>query len=195
MPILNAKVVPFVEVASSFMLERLIYSLEGVEEGEVYFVKGDYLLQEDLDLTPDPGDNVLGIIVDGDLEIDGDLLSFDDDSFFLLITGNLDARLCWNDGAEIVVGGNFELEHGLIGDSPHGYVHIEGDLITPYMVVNSHEVEVSGDNQATTIDLDENSDNCEYDQYDLMEEVLNEDGEFDLRLIQQRLRNGEPILK
>ncbi len=195
MPIPNAKTVPYADVAAQFRLERAIYSLEGVDEGEVYFIDGSVVMQEDLDLSPASGDEVLGIIVDGDLEIDGDLLGLDEDAYFLIVTGSVFARTLWNDGAEIVVGGNIELEHGLIGDSPNGYVHLDGDLVTPYMIVNGHEVEVAGDNQASTIDIDGSSDDCEYELSDLMEEVLNDDGECDLGLIQQRLRDGDPILK
>jgi len=86
-----------------------------------------------------------GLVVDGDLEVDGSVLNREMDfGPFLLVTGKLTAGNMGCGGSRVLVGGDLEIEHGLFGFYNHGAIQIEGDARVPVVLSEEHLIRFAG---------------------------------------------------
>lgn len=87
---------------------------------------------DDHDRTPwsdgETPDNATGYIIDGDLTVEGNLVSIDDGSAALVVLGNLRAEDVYLEGdAKLIVMGDVT-SHAFVGDMTDKLVMIHGDL-------------------------------------------------------------------
>lgn len=99
--------------------------------------------RQGLSRVDEDDDPIVGILVRGDLHIDGCLVDREDDHGpFLEVHGDLTARSIATGGSQIHVGGNLTTTD-LVGVCDHGGVRVDGDL-TARTVATEHAVEVEG---------------------------------------------------
>src|SRR5690606_35782198 len=97
-----------------------------------------------LDLHDLKEEDGLGIIIDGDLHVDGAVVSRDESAAFLLVTGNVTAESVTSGGPDIAVLGDLTAEKYVLGTYNHGYLHVGGKIVSPYVIKNDHDIECEG---------------------------------------------------
>jgi predicted DNA-binding WGR domain protein len=145
---------------------------------------------------------IAGILVRGDLDIDGCLVNFEDDSGpFLEVHGNLTARSIATGGSQIHVTGSITTGD-LVGVYNHGCVHADGD-VNARTIATEHTVEAKGvvtahryDGWGATVYAVRGSDIDTADPYEpkgVFAASLVRDGSVDLSLARRWLAAGKPI--
>jgi hypothetical protein len=91
-------------------------------------------------------DKIAGIVVDGNMTIDGDLMdnSFDGSAAFVLARGALRARTVTLGGAEVVVRGDMRAEGPIFNNSSAGRCEIGGSVHASHLVTDDHATVVAG---------------------------------------------------
>lgn len=88
-------------------------------------------------------DPIAGVLVRGDLRIDGCLVNWENDfGPFLEVHGDLTAKSIATGGSQIHVGGSVVTDE-LVGVYNHGSIVVDGDL-TARVIASEHEVEAKG---------------------------------------------------
>ncbi|WP_400767446.1 hypothetical protein [Methylosinus sporium] len=100
-------------------------------------------------------DKIAGLVVDGDVTIDGDLMdnSFDGSAAFVLARGNLRARTVTLGGAEVVVRGDLRAEGAVFNSASAGRCEIGGSLSASHLVTDDHATVVAGRTPALSFAL------------------------------------------
>jgi hypothetical protein len=100
-------------------------------------------------------DKIAGLVVDGDMTIDGDLMdnSFDGSAAFVLARGNLRARSVTLGGAEVVVRGDLRTEGPVFNNSSAGRCEIGGSVYASHLVTDDHATVVAGRTPARSFAL------------------------------------------
>jgi hypothetical protein len=124
------------------------FSLD-IEDGELGEWEADKACQkwcEAFGLKADLKDtHIVGVIVDGNLNIDGSLFNFDDEQGALLfVTGNLAAKNIRAGGSLIHIVGNANIEECVYSCYNDGAMRIYGDLTTTVYINDEHMTAVSG---------------------------------------------------
>lgn len=149
----------------------------------VLVCEGDWTLAETLrlDWTPDwcsrtwltrlgideavDADGIAGMLVLGDLVIDGALINADIDSGpFLVVQGNLTARAVASGGASIIVHGSAHVAECVIGTYNHGGLSIGQRLRTTLFIRDDHFMGAAEID--ATVRYDPREDGTEEDEYD-----------------------------
>lgn len=108
---------------------------------------------------------VAGILVLGDLVIDGALINADIDSGpFLVVQGNLTARAVASGGASIIVRGSANVAECVVGTYNHGGLNIGQRLRTTLFIRDDHWM--SAAEIDATMQYDPREDGTEEDEYD-----------------------------
>jgi len=152
---------------SNFIIYNGDVSIKGdfsldIEDGELGEWEVDKACQqwcEAFGLKTDLKDtHIVGVIVDGNLNIDGSLFNFDDEKGALLfVTGNLTAKNIRAGGSLIHIVGNANIEECVYSCYNDGAMRIYGDLTTTVYVCDDHMTAVSGKlNAPFKADSDEN---------------------------------------
>lgn len=91
-------------------------------------------------------DKIAGLVVDGDLSIDGNLEdnSFNGSSAFLLVRGDLRARTITLGGAEVVVMGDVAARGPVYNSQGGGRFEIDGSLLASHLVTDGHATAING---------------------------------------------------
>lgn len=100
-------------------------------------------------------DRIAGIVVDGDMTIEGDLMdnSFDGSAAFVLARGDLRARTVTLGGAEVVVRGDMRAEGPVFNNSSAGRCEIGGSVYASHLVTDDHATVVAGRTPARSFAL------------------------------------------
>lgn len=157
-------------------------------------VPGDLELDYD---NPDVETHRIGsILALGDITIEGRLLNLDGDGGpFLLTGGNLKAHEIIKGGASIVTLGSVTSDGPLFCNYSHGTMQICGDVHAPLVLLNDHEILVTGTINGRTV----SSDTCSLRDVLVPEVFFDPDDEDDEwpegGLIVERLLAGLAVLK
>jgi hypothetical protein len=112
-----------------------------------FLVNGDLRLNKNLNfdwgafeaLGGAKANEVQGLIIMGDLTIDGDLLNNDIDSGpLLMVRGNLVANNLRSGGGSIIIGRDASIRDIVFGNYNHGELHIQNDLYAGLLVMRDH---------------------------------------------------------
>ncbi len=91
----------------------------------------------DMDALPGQGD-IAGIVVDGDLELNGSILNWeiDTNAEFLWVRGNLHCENIVLGCMDLVVSGNVTASNLIVATYNHGHLHIEGDVYAKTVIID-----------------------------------------------------------
>jgi hypothetical protein len=154
----------------------------------------------DLDLDYDNPDiethRIGSILALGDITIGGRLLNLDGDGGpFLLTGGNLKAHEIIKGGASIVTLGSITCDGTLFCNYNHGTMQVCGDVSAPLVLLNDHEILVTGTIHGRTV----SSETCELRDVLVPEVFFDPDDDEDEwpegGLIVERLLAGLPVIK
>ncbi|MBD1433740.1 hypothetical protein H8B06_12950 [Sphingobacterium sp. DN00404] len=87
--------------------------------------------------------NIYGIIVDGDLLVNGDIL--DENYLHLYVLGNLQCDYFHSYNGQQIIKGDAHIHHGIYGQYNDGQLDIYGKLHTPYILVDDHNMPSSAE--------------------------------------------------
>lgn len=139
--------------------------------------------------------NVVAIVAQGDLKIEGALVNKSlDGGPFLFVAGNLEAKRIDKGGAFVNVLGNVKVSGPALCEYNHGCLMIGGDLTAEWLLNVDHDVTISGKMHGLSLNGDEDD-----LRESLVPEVFSDDDpdttwpEFDL--IRKRIADGMPVLK
>jgi hypothetical protein len=126
--------------------ERILVDEPG---GSALILPAGTVISGDLELDYDNADveahRIGTILALGDLTIEGRLLNLDADGGpFLLVGGSLTAKDILKGGAALVVLGSLTAEGTIFCDYCHGSMQICGDVAAPLLLLNDHEITVTG---------------------------------------------------
>lgn len=130
--------------------KEFIYRIDAYEEfshAVVRVYKGDINMEGNMDLLDLFSlQGVAGIIVEGDLTINGSLVDFSNRSLasFLLVTGNLRANNILAGRSVINIQGNTVADNVIIGHSSNGSMYIKGNLQAKLLIVQNYFMHVRG---------------------------------------------------
>ena len=103
-------------------------------------VSGDLLVDWSKDF-----DAAVGLIVEGDLTVDGAIVNTNlNDGPFLLVTGTTNARTLYAGGAEFRFEGESTFSDAVIGCYNDGYARFAGDLHAPVVIAEDHAFDFWG---------------------------------------------------
>lgn len=189
-------------------LENRLHSYNSIDD-EVIVFEGDTFLTHDLalDFTADSwpaserGSEVLGLIVTGDLVVDGTILNYDIDcSPFLIVIGNLQARTIDKSSSIIDIAGNCHVENVIYGYYNHGGLHVDGTIQAKYLICEDHTI--TGHIHPDTITINHFDDQGHFTYYmdDLPDLVVPElynpeEERLDIGLFMQYVAEGRPLLQ
>jgi hypothetical protein len=155
-------------------------------------IKGDLILDWSKELT---AQNVVAIVAQGDLKIEGSLINTNfDGGPFLFVAGKLEAKRIDKRGAFVAVLGDVRLKGPSLCEYNHGGLLIGGDLTAEWLLNLDHDVTVSGQTHGPSLsgrgdDLREA----------LVPEVFGDDdpenGWPEGDLIRKRIAAGAPVLR
>ncbi|MBW1298473.1 hypothetical protein [Aquimarina litoralis] len=106
----------------------------------ILYHKGDFSVQGNLDLFRS---GISGLIVEGNLVVNGKVITYDDPETFLLVTGNLTINSLKNSGM-LEVGGDLNANEFIIGDYNHGFVSVHRNAKTPFFYPEEHFFTIHG---------------------------------------------------
>ena len=111
-------------------------------------VAGDFIL----DHTADGDEGADGLIVEGDLVIDGALVNRDSDNGpCLVVTGNVRAKNVIAGGAEIVILGELIVENVIFGFYNHGSITVHGATKARAIITEYHAFDLRGPVDGVTV--------------------------------------------
>jgi tetratricopeptide (TPR) repeat protein len=84
-----------------------------------------------------------GMIIDGDLFIEGDLV--DDNYMELTVVGNLSCNYIFSENGAISIFGDAQVTYGIYGEYNDGFLEIYGTLKTPYLIADDHSMPRNAD--------------------------------------------------
>lgn len=122
----------------------------------IAYCPGDFVYVGDIELYQWMWcDKIAGLVVDGDMTIEGDLMDnpFDGVTAFVLARGNLRARTVTLGGAEVVVRGDLRAEGPVFNSSTAGRCEIGGSLHASHLVTDDHATVVAGRTPALSFAL------------------------------------------
>lgn len=142
---------------------------------------------------------VAGLLINGNLSVNGVVASHHVNGPFLCVRGNLQAQSIVSGGPLLLVNGSIHAEHAVIGFD-HGLLSCGGSLHADYLMICGHRLFVGGDIDAVTID--ESGDalpNADYVGKAEMQRIFSSQVFSGQRLsrtrIVDRLRNGKPLIR
>lgn len=107
--------------------------------GKVRLHDGDLSLDNDLWLDYEKGWNEIGMIVTGDLTVNGNILNTNINSGpFLVVLGNLKAKNLLSGGGEIYIEKNADIEEVCVGEYNDGVLAIKGELRAQLFINDDH---------------------------------------------------------
>ncbi len=164
-------------------------------------VQGSMIWDFGADADVCPEYRVDALVIEGDLELEGDLLNLEGDyGPSLLVLGRVRAQNFVHGGGVWVISGDVEVEHVILGHYNHGQCTIGGSLRAALLMREDHHLDVRGTCDAMdasaavaqrllvdeVFDLGDFDADCEEDQMlDLMREEL----------VIERIRQGLPVLR
>ncbi len=136
------------------------------------------------------------IVALGDLTVDGRLLNLDADGGpFLLVGGTLKTKEILKGGAAVVVLGGLSAEGTIFCDYCHGSMQVCGDVSAPLLLLNDHEIAVTGAIHGRTV----SNETCELRDVLVPEVFFDPDDDEDEwpegGLIAERLLAGLPVIR
>jgi Domain of unknown function (DUF4116) len=149
----GAESIPEREAIDRFRLrERLQLYGSGAREAEpgvfVYFAGGDVRIDGDLglDWTDDRFAGHIGLVVDGDLTVTGNIINENGNAGpFLLVRGNLRARNVVAGGAEFHIEGDADIEELLLGHYNDGTLAIDGTTRAQLILSDDHSMHTTSE--------------------------------------------------
>ena len=128
---------------------RLNMFMNGLVEGSgrtrVRVVQGDLVVAGHLLLDWDGGLDALGLVVTGNLAVDGSILNRDTGGGpFLLVEGDTQARSILGSGAELRFCGDALVRDIVIGEYNDGTLRFDGRLSVPVAVTHDHDLVIAG---------------------------------------------------
>ncbi|MCG8323475.1 MAG: WGR domain-containing protein, partial [Cytophagales bacterium] len=168
---------------------------EAEEEGKVHFTDDLYIGY----------DNDCHIIIDGDLEVEGNIIMsiFEGTGNFMWVTGKVEAYAILLEGIiSLNIRGGATIKHGILGmyGDNGGYLDIGGTVTTPVILNSSYfNMTLPGTINGITIDTSYGYLEADFDRQDvqkaLIDKLFNTDGNLDQRLAASYLAVGENILR
>jgi hypothetical protein len=141
---------------------------------------------------------VKGVIIMGDLVIEGDLLNTDIDSGpLLLVRGNLVANNLRSGGGTIIVGHDASIRDIVFGNYNHGELIIQNDLYVGLLIMRDHGFSANRIHSSHTVSDDTDLDPDSGDEADKLSRInahleVNID---DVDMLGTYLKEGTPALK
>ncbi|GAA4278308.1 hypothetical protein [Aquimarina mytili] len=118
-----------------YKISKLIHERE-----TILYYNGDLEINEDLSLFKAKID---GLIIEGNLTINGTLQTYSYPETFLLVTGELTVDFLKNSGM-LEVGRNLTSNRAIIGDYNHGFVSVHGAAKTHFFYPEQHFFSIHG---------------------------------------------------
>lgn len=155
---LIAAAVPHDPESSSYpemYAQNVRHSLEGCPDNPVLVLPPGTHLSGDLELDWDSDwvqREIAGVVCEGDLTVDGDVLNRNlDNGPLLFVGGTLRVRNLIKSGSPVIVLGDVEASGLVIGEYNHGTIHIRGDLRALVFILLDHSGGVHGKTYAPYI--------------------------------------------
>ena len=180
--------------------------LEDSEELIVRIYEGDTVLNESLDLYDlFYEENVAGIIVNGNLTVNGTIIDFELDTYscFLQINGSLSCQRLAAGCAEILIAGDANITETLVAFYNHGTIEIDGNLNTRLLIVDDHGISIYGKTNAVSYCRGWHIKGADYSDWreillpEVASELLDADDYLfagDVRLL-KKLQDGDALFK
>lgn len=108
------------------------------------FYQGDQIF-ENIDLDVDSFESdIVGIIIDGNLSANN-IFNYDvDGAVHLIVFGDLHAKNIIIGGQDLRIMGKLEVKEVFVGSYNHGTIHVVGDTICPYILIDDYVFTTSG---------------------------------------------------
>jgi hypothetical protein len=114
---------------------------------EVLVIEGDVVGKVDIDLAwvrkcarakgkPLP----LGLVIDGNVDIDGDVLDVSRGCLNLFVTGSTACDYLHSQDGWIEVLGDLDAKYGICGEYNDGSLRVGGKLLAPYIIAGDHDM-------------------------------------------------------
>lgn len=208
---MNSKTLPLRAALKTNLLDPFVTDFEEDFEDDldtlvVRIYEGDTVLNESLDLYDLYSEqNIIGIIVNGNLTVQGSIIDFELDTFscFLQVNGSLTCTKLAAGVAEILVSGDVHVAEVLVAFYNHGRVEIAGDVNGPLLIVDDHGIAIKGKINAATYCRGWHIAGADFtDWHDILlpavaSELLDEDGYLfagDVRFLKM-LQEGTAVFK
>jgi len=203
------KIITENEAEKRFQFYRYINGGCG-DKGRYYYFEGDTVIEGDLntgefcDEESEDDHPILGIIVNGDLTVTGQICQEECDfGETLLVLGNLKAKHIDKGGAEFYITGDCKVAGAIYGYYNHGMLTVEGETTAKFIIKDDHEFDFGYINkESITVNNYSDYGECDYYAPDLVEnfvkEVLNMDEEepdINIKRFIKRLDEGKSVLK
>ncbi|WP_426445375.1 hypothetical protein ACP26L_18890 [Paenibacillus sp. S-38] len=146
-------------------------------------------------LAPEGNWELNGLVVLGDLTIEGNVLNTNMDSGpLLLVQGNVTARNILSGGSEIYINGDAHIRDAVYGYYNHGSIEIVGNLYAGLIVMDDHMYNIKIENmqvpaQYLDADFTDGSDDLKELNHILRQEINS------LRDLKNQIIEGDDILK
>ncbi|SEW34561.1 WGR domain-containing protein [Chitinophaga sp. YR573] len=202
------EVVPLVYPAYTLITEkeakkRFSFSkyIEGGYGNECNYIllEGEVVLDGDLDMdrfcTPL---DTYGIIVDGNLTVNGVIFQPDMDSGqALFVTGNVRAKSINKGGAEFYIKGNLSIEQTIYGYYNHGSLKVEGNTEATTIFSEDHYFQFKGDVQGLIINTGEiQGAEADFETTEpLVDELINNEDYSYSEITSDYINSGRHIIK
>lgn len=99
----------------------------------------------------DPEGEVMGMLVEGNLRVNGDIL--DEELFEIFVTENLYCHFMYSYMGWIEVNGDAHFRYGIYGEDNDGAFHLEGKAFAPYLVDADHHMPTESEDEFVYIDV------------------------------------------
>ena len=133
------------------------WATDAVEWRRSFNIKEDDTLSQNL--------GIRGIIINGNLTVQGSIINSDGDNGpFLYITGNVQAKNLISGGAFMVIKGHTDISGIAYGHYNDGYIDIQGNLSCPVFISEHHAFSIDGqllNNQFNYNSFDDSQDKAE----------------------------------
>jgi hypothetical protein len=164
----------------------------------IYFYEEDTYIDGNLLLEYDRKNDWTGIIVNGNLEVNGCIKNYEGSyGPFLFVTGNLTAKSLIAGGSDIVVKGNVNLENVMLGYQNNGKVRVNGDVKAKIVISENHIMEIMGSISAIKLNDGGNIKDANYDKWFtvIKDSLLNDNGKPIWEKLFDDIERGNSILK
>ncbi|MEN8905693.1 MAG: hypothetical protein ABF289_07030, partial [Clostridiales bacterium] len=164
----------------------------------IYYYEDDTIIDGNMLLDYDRNGEWTGIIVNGNLEVNGCIKNYEASyGPFLFLTGNLKAKSIIAGGSDIIIKGNVILDDVMLGYNNHGKIRVNGDVRAKIVISENHNMEILGGISAIKLNDGGNLKDANYERWQtvIKDSVLNSDGNPFWEKLFEEIEIGNSIIK